>query len=596
MKSILEYGETNNLDPASVRSYGVGWGTVLAQVGKKFVERCNPRNLMANPILVMLSVGALLATFATFEVGGHSATFNICITALLWVTLVTAILAEAYVVARNSMFDEPAGKELLSMKARKIDNGVERLVPISNLHKQDLVVCESGNIIPANGIVVQGTAIVDESAITGQSPPVVRENGGEQNVVFGRTSVLGGRIVIRLTSTCGRALIDRLSSSPDRVKNRQTRDEKIMEAPLWLLVVGLSVVVIALPFVAQYGSGIPNGFEALWLKLPAMVGIWICVFPLAIAELLNIARLSAVGRLLRKKIVPTDVRALESAGHIDVLILDEREVLCFNKHIVKENILSVENTADSFTDLTDGENSPVAFPSNKFQQMGIRTVLTSTSGQASADALAAEAGVDDVSVCKAPADKIAKILSERTSGHVVAVIGDEDDNALAMAHANVGFTMNGLFQKPGRRGNTVALNGRPNRLIEVIETGRRLTKIQKILTRFGIAETASLSIIILFPLISMVYGGEVVSRLFPALNFLRLTSPQNVILGIGIFNVLVLITLAFFVLKFVDTEKWEPRFSLHVVHPLTFGLAGFAIPLLSVKLIDLVVNGVSLIR
>ena len=269
---------------ASNSDRGINRRNILSQLAKEFVGRCSPKNLLANPIMVMMLVGAVLSAFALLERIALPTGFNAQIVLLLWSILLIAILAEAFVGARWKTGNDVNELNSSTVKVRRLNNGVEQFVSPGSLRESDLVICETGEVIPADGIVVQGTAIVDESAINGQSPPVVRESGGDQNNVCGKTTVLGGRIVIRLTSASGMTVHDWKISSAEKIKYRHTKDEKLMAVPLWFLIVGLSVIVISVPFFAQYGSHDPKGLTHLWLNFPAMIAIWICTFPLAIAE------------------------------------------------------------------------------------------------------------------------------------------------------------------------------------------------------------------------------------------------------------------------------------------------------------------------
>ena len=269
-------------------------------------------------------------------------------------------------------------------------------------------------------------------------------------------------------------------------------------------------------------------------------------------------------------------------------MLDEREVLNFDKQLTKWNVLSIGNMNSDISGEDETSDSIGTFPSNKFRGMGIKTVMSSDASQSSAASVAAEAGIDDYIICSVPEDKTARIHSEQNSGHEVAVVGDRNMDGHAMAHANVGFIVDGVLQKPIDARNIMELNGRPSRLVEVIETGKRLNRAQKILMRFGTGATVSLSLIALFPIIAVSYGTGEAPGFFRSLNFLRLASPQTAIFGILIFDALVLILFTFLIFGSVDAYPPGKRRLSNFNVPIS-GLVGLIMPLMFVKLIDVLI-------
>lgn len=200
---------------------------LLTEAIKTSFVKLNPSLLIKNPVIFIVAIGALLTTIIVFKgfVVGTFSYFNFQISIWLWLTVLFANLSEAIAEGRGKAQAESLKANRSQTKARILKNGHEDIIAAENLKKNDIVVCETGDIIPSDGEVIEGIATVDESAITGESAPVIRESGGDRNAVTGSTKVLSDRVVIRITSDAGNTFIDRMIALVEGTKRQKTPNE-----------------------------------------------------------------------------------------------------------------------------------------------------------------------------------------------------------------------------------------------------------------------------------------------------------------------------------------------------------------------------------
>src|ERR1700676_4351408 len=201
------------------------------------VKKLNPQVQWRSPVKFVVLIGAVWTSAITVA---HFTSFNFQITLWLWFTLLFANFAEAMPEARGQAQAETLRRMRTTTMARRFVNGREEKVPASNLKKGDMVVCEANDLIPGDGEVIEGIASVDESAITGESAPVIRESGGDRSAVTGGTRVLSDRIVIRITSEPGRSFLDRMIGLVEGAVRQKTPNE----VALHILLVGLTLVFL----------------------------------------------------------------------------------------------------------------------------------------------------------------------------------------------------------------------------------------------------------------------------------------------------------------------------------------------------------------
>jgi K+-transporting ATPase ATPase B chain len=215
-------------------------------------------------------------------------------------------------------------------------NNREKQVNATELKKDDTVVCEAGDIIPVDGEVIEGIATVDESAITGESAPVIRESGGDRSAVTGGTRIISDRILIRVTAESGNTFLDRMIALVEGAKRQKTPNE----IALTVLLAGLTIIfllaVLTLP--AFFGYSIKASRLTHNLTLPILISLLVCLIPTTIGGLLSAIGISGMDRLLRKNVVATSGRAIESAGDVDVLLLDKTGTITLGNRMATEFI------------------------------------------------------------------------------------------------------------------------------------------------------------------------------------------------------------------------------------------------------------------
>lgn len=219
------------------------------------------------------------------------------------------------------------------------DKGTEEIVSVSELRKGQKVLCEAGDIIPLDGEVIEGIASVDESAITGESAPVIRESGGDRSAVTGGTRVISDGIVIRITAEPGNTFLDRMIAMVEGASRQKTPNEIALGILLVALTIVFIAVVLSLPAMAGYieDSARALGFRADGhISLPVLVSLLVCLIPTTIGGLLSAIGISGIDRLVRRNVLATSGRAVEAAGDIDVLMLDKTGTITFGNRMANE--------------------------------------------------------------------------------------------------------------------------------------------------------------------------------------------------------------------------------------------------------------------
>ena len=303
--------------------------------------KCDPRQLIKNPVIFLVAVGALLSTFSTLHLGAHTqySLFAIQITAWLWFTVLFANFAEAIAEGRGKAQSAELRKTRKQTVARKLsESGVETTVQSVQLMPGDVVVCEANDVIPSDGEVIEGIASVDESAITGESAPVIRESGGDRSAVTGGTKVISDRIVIKITSAPGSSFIDRMIALVEGAVRRKTPNEIALSILLSSLSLVFLVVVATLPAFAQYIERSTGQHNAVDVSIPVLVSLLVCLIPTTIGGLLSAIGISGMNRLLGHNVIATSGRAIEAAGDVDVLLLDKTGTITIGNRMAVEFI------------------------------------------------------------------------------------------------------------------------------------------------------------------------------------------------------------------------------------------------------------------
>ncbi|WP_327354687.1 potassium-transporting ATPase subunit KdpB [Streptomyces sp. NBC_01304] len=279
------------------------------------LRKLDPRVMVKSPVMFVVLIGSVLTT--VFAVKDPGDWFGWAITAWLWLTVVFANLAEAVAEGRGKAQADTLRKAKTDTVARRLskDGTSEEQVPGTALTIGDRVVCEAGDIIPGDGDVVEGVASVDESAITGESAPVIRESGGDRSAVTGGTKVLSDRIVIKITTKPGETFIDRMINLVEGAARQKTPNEIALNILLAsLTIVFLLAVVTLQPFATFAGEG---------QSMIVLVALLVCLIPTTIGALLSAIGIAGMDRLVQRNVLAMSGRAVEAAGDVSTLLLDK---------------------------------------------------------------------------------------------------------------------------------------------------------------------------------------------------------------------------------------------------------------------------------
>ncbi|MCL7381081.1 potassium-transporting ATPase subunit KdpB [Streptomyces sp. 35G-GA-8] len=277
------------------------------------LRKLDPRSMVKSPVMFVVLIGSVMSTvFAALSPGDW---FGWAVAAWLWLTTVFANLAEAVAEGRGKAQADTLRRAKTDTVARRVIGAHEERVPGTELHVGDLVVCEAGDIIPGDGDVVEGVASVDESAITGESAPVIRESGGDRSAVTGGTKVLSDRIVIKITTKPGETFIDRMIALVEGAARQKTPNEIALNILLAsLTIVFLLAVVTLQPFAVYAGQRQP---------VIVLIALLVCLIPTTIGALLSAIGIAGMDRLVQRNVLAMSGRAVEAAGDVSTLLLDK---------------------------------------------------------------------------------------------------------------------------------------------------------------------------------------------------------------------------------------------------------------------------------
>ncbi|MFD8150623.1 potassium-transporting ATPase subunit KdpB [Streptomyces sp. NPDC059720] len=273
-------------------------------------RKLDPRVMVKSPVMFVVWIGSVLTTVVSVTDPGDW--FGWTISAWLWLTVVFANLAEAVAEGRGKAQADTLRKAKTDSVARRVDG---TRVPGTDLRIGDLVVCEAGDVIPGDGDVVEGVASVDESAITGESAPVIRESGGDRSAVTGGTKVLSDRIVVRITTRPGETFIDRMIGLVEGAARQKTPNEIALNILLASLTIVFLLACATLPFFAAHAG--------TRLSLVVLVALLVCLIPTTIGALLSAIGIAGMDRLVQRNVLAMSGRAVEAAGDVSTLLLDK---------------------------------------------------------------------------------------------------------------------------------------------------------------------------------------------------------------------------------------------------------------------------------
>ena len=646
------------------------------------LRKLDPRMQWRNPVMLVVEVGSVLTTILFVQ---DPSLFAGLIAVWLWLTALFANLAEAVAEGRGKAQAAALRAARTETLARRLrPDGTEESVSGTALRPGDRCVVEAGQVIPGDGDVVKGVASVDESAITGESAPVIRESGGDRSAVTGGTKVLSDRIVVEITSRPGETFLDRMIALVEGAQRQKTPNEIALNILLASLTIVFLLATVTLQPFAIYSKA-----EQTVVVLTALL---VCLIPTTIGALLSAIGIAGMDRLVQRNVLAMSGRAVEAAGDVNTLLLDKTGTITLGNRQAAEFIaapgVNVEELAEaaqltSMADETPEGRSIVVLAKERYglrgrdvsgaefvpftaqtrmsgvdmdghrlrkgaadsvrrwveegggsvseevetiiagiavqggtpltvaderrvlgviylkdivkegmrqrfdelRRMGIRTVMITGDNPRTAQAIAAEAGVDDFLAEATPEDKMALIRSEQSGGKMVAMTGDGTNDAPALAQSDVGVAMNTGTSAAKEAGNMVDLDSNPTKLIEIVEIGKQLLITRGSLTTFSIANDVAKYFAIIPAMFAAVYPG------LDNLNVMRLDSPRSAITSAVIFNALIIVALIPLALRGV---RYTPRSAAVMLRRnlAIYGLGGIVAPFIGIKLVDVVISSV----
>lgn len=278
----------------------------------------NPLKMAKNPVMFITEVGAIVTTLITIMesiLGSGNTLYSLAVTIILWLTILFANYAESLAEVQGKAHTNELRKTRKSTPANRLHNGVIETVMSVELNQYDIIIVKAGEIIPADGEITEGTAMVDESAITGESAPVLREAGGDCSSVTGGTKVLSDTLVIRILSVPGDSFLDRMIALVEGAVRQKTPNEIALTVTLAGLTLAFLIVVVSLYQIGRYFN--------ITLPIPTLVALFVCIIPTTIGALLAAIGLAGMNRALSANIIAKSGKAVELAGDVDTLLLDK---------------------------------------------------------------------------------------------------------------------------------------------------------------------------------------------------------------------------------------------------------------------------------
>ncbi|WP_221467940.1 potassium-transporting ATPase subunit KdpB [Saccharopolyspora phatthalungensis] len=282
------------------------------------LRKLNPKHQLTNPVMFVVWAGSVLTTVLAVT---EPDVFGISVAGWLWFTVLFANLAEAVAEGRGRAQAESLRRTKTEAVARRLVDGVEERVPGTALRVGDRVVVEAGEAVPGDGDVVAGIATVDESAITGESAPVIRESGGDRSAVTAGTTVLSDRIVVEITAKPGETFVDRMIALVEGAQRQKTPNEIALTILLSTLTIIFLLAVVGLQPMAGYSGSL--------LSVIMLTALLVCLIPTTIGALLSAIGIAGMDRLVQRNVLAKSGRAVEAAGDVDTLLLDKTGTITF---------------------------------------------------------------------------------------------------------------------------------------------------------------------------------------------------------------------------------------------------------------------------
>ncbi|EGQ2845161.1 potassium-transporting ATPase subunit KdpB [Staphylococcus pseudintermedius] len=606
---------------------------IVRQAIKESFIKLNPVSLIKNPIMFVVEVGMVLTLIMTivpqiFTDGAMSRLYLFTIFIILFFTVLFSNFSEAIAEGRGKAQANSLRETKSHMIARRIVNAeVYETVDASALKRGDRILVKSGEMIPSDGTIIKGIATVDESAITGESAPVIKESGGDFSGVIGGTTVTSDWLIIEVDSEEGATFLDKMIALVEGAQRKKTPNEIALFTLLMTLTIIFLVVILTLYPIAQYLN--------LNVPITSLIALTVCLIPTTIGGLLSAIGIAGMDRVTQFNILAKSGRAIETCGDVDVLILDKTGTITYGNRLA-ESLLPVreewydrllvaayessveDDTPEGKSIVTLAKRSSVQLPEEvkgdyrpfkaETRMSGIiigersvfkgapNSMLKYVKQQGGVIPSNIEALVTEVSSKGGTPLIVVEnqtilgviylkdvIKEEQEKGHIVAMTGDGTNDAPALAQANVGLAMNSGTLSAKEAANLIDLDSNPTKLMEVVKIGKQLLMTRGALTTFSIANDIAKYFAIL-PAMMMVTIPEM-SRL----NIMQLHSPESAIISALIFNALIIALLIPIAMKGVRIKGASTETVL-MKNMLVYGLGGMIVPFIGIKLIDLLIQ------
>lgn len=331
-----------------------------------------PQTQFRNPVMFVTYIGAIFTTLLSYS---NPSLFNIQITIWLWFTVLFANFASAIAESRGKAQAASLKKTQTENIAKRLVNGKEIKISSTELRKGDKVVCEVGDIIPSDGEVIEGIATVDESAITGESAPVIRESGGDRSAVTAGTRIVSDKIIIEVTAERGHSFLDRMINLIEGAKRQKTPNEIALNIVLSALTIIFLLTVMSVKSFAIYSEKASQQNLSDFVTLPILIALLVCLIPTTISALLSAIGIAGMDRLIQRNVIAKSGRSVEAAGDIDLLILDKTGTITLGNRMATEFLPITEISEKEFakiaqvaslSDETPEGRSIVVLAKNKF--------------------------------------------------------------------------------------------------------------------------------------------------------------------------------------------------------------------------------------
>jgi potassium-transporting ATPase ATP-binding subunit len=300
---------------------------------KDSVKKLNPVMMARNPVMFVVELVSVITILIVVSdiFTGRNPLFNLQISLWLWFTIIFANFSEALAEGQGrAQADSLKKNRSESVAKRLLDNGQTETISALELKKGDIVILENGDTIPGDGEVAEGTALIDESAITGESAPVIRESGGDRSGVTGGTRVLSGKIKARITANPGESFLDQMINMVESAKRQKTPNEKALNILLIALTIVFVVVVVTFKYFADYAS--------VKVSLSVLIALLVCLMPTTIGGLLPAIGIAGMDRLLRYNFIAMSGRAVEASGDVDIVLMDKTGTITLGNRMATEFI------------------------------------------------------------------------------------------------------------------------------------------------------------------------------------------------------------------------------------------------------------------